>query len=239
MSTVRPRAAVSLTADWAMFVLAAAMIPIVVVQVTATDQAVLTAAEVANALIWLVFVAEYLYLLRRSADRWSFVRRRWLDLAVILLSPPFVVPVELASTRVLRLLRLVRLVAVLGRMHEGTRRATGRQGLVYVATVVALVVFMGGISVYTLEPERAPTVWDGMWWALSTVTTVGYGDIVPVTFEGRLVGAVLMIVGLASFGVLAGSVGAIFAAPHEDDAARLDRIEAELRALRAAVENKP
>ena len=130
-----------------MFVLAAAMIPIVVVQVTATDQAVLSAAEVANGLIWLVFVAEYLYLLRRSADRWSFVRRRWLDLAVILLSPPFVVPVELASTRVLRLLRLVRLIAVLGRMHEGTRRATGRQGLVYVATVVALVVFMGGISI--------------------------------------------------------------------------------------------
>jgi voltage-gated potassium channel len=221
-----------------MFVLAVAMIPIVVVQVTATDPAVLLAAEIVNSLIWVAFVVEYLYLLRQAEHRLAFVRRRWLDLLVIVLSPPFVVPVELASTRVLRLLRLVRLIAVLGRMHEGTRRATGRQGLVYVATVVFIVVFMGGVSLYTLEPERAPTVWDGLWWALTTVTTVGYGDIVPKTWEGRFIGAALMVIGLGSFGVLAGSVGAIFSAPREDDSARLERIESELRGLRTDLDRE-
>lgn len=221
-----------------MFLLAVAMVPIVVVQVTAQDPSVLAAAEVANGLIWIAFTFEYLYLLRRAADRGKFVRERWLDLLVILLSPPFLVPPELASTRVLRLLRLVRLVAVIGRMHEGTGRATGRQGLAYVAALVAIFVFMGGISLYTLEPDRAPTVWDGLWWAATTVTTVGYGDITPVSFEGRVIGVLLMTVGLASFGVLAGSIGALFTARDDADDGRLQRIEAELTTLRSALERE-
>lgn len=234
--TERERAGLAPTAEWLMFLLAVAMIPIVIVQVTAEDPAILAAAEIVNGLIWLAFVVEYLYLVRRAPDRGAFMRRRWLDLVIILLSPPFLVPAELASTRVLRLLRLVRLVAVIGRMHEGTGRATGRKGLAYVTMLAAIFVFMGGISLYTLEPERAPTIWDGLWWAATTVSTVGYGDITPATFEGRLIGVVLMTVGLASFGVLAGSVGALFTARESDDTARLERIEAELHAIREVLE---
>ncbi len=121
-------------------------------------------------------------------------------------------------------------------MHEGTGRATGRRGLAYVATLAAIFVFMGGISLYTLEPERVPTIWDGMWWAATTVSTVGYGDITPATFEGRLVAVALMIVGLASFGVLAGSVGALLTPRNDEDDRRLARIEEEVRALRAVLE---
>jgi hypothetical protein len=72
----------------------------------------------------------------------------------------------------------------------------------------------------------------------AAVVNVRVPDIVPKTWERRLIGAALMVIGLGSVGVLAGSVGAIFSAPREDDSARLERIESELRALHADLDRE-
>lgn len=217
-----------------MFFLALLMIPLVLIQVTAQDPDVLFAVEVANGLIWLAFVVE-LVLLRRRIGTWRpFLRGHWLDLAIVLFSPPFFVPPQLASLRVLRLLRLVRLLAIIGRLQQGAGRATGRQGLAYVGLLAIFMVFIGGVSLHELEPERAPTVWEGMWWAVVTLTTVGYGDIIPASFEGRVLAALLMISGLGAFGALAGSVGALFMAHEEDDVTgRLDALQRQLDRIEA------
>lgn len=219
--------------DWAMFFLALLMVPLVIVQVSSDNPDVLLAVEIANGLIWIAFVVELLVARRRFPTFRSFAAAHWLDLAIVVLSPPLVVPTQVASLRVLRLLRLVRLVAIIGRLHRGTSAAIGRQGIVYVAVLVLFLVFIGGISMHELEPERAPTVWDGFWWAVVTLTTIGYGDISPTTFEGRALAAVLMFAGLGAVATLAGSVGAMFLASDEDDIGdRLDRIEQQLRDLR-------
>lgn len=221
------------TLDWAMFFLALLMVPIVVIQVSATDPQVLIATEVANGVIWLIFVVELVVARRRYGTMRAFARDHWLDLLVVLLSPPLFVPSELASFRLLRLLRLVRLVAIIGRLHRGAGAATGRQGLAYVALLVLFLVFVGGVSMHEIEPERAPTVWDGFWWAVVTLTTIGYGDIAPATFEGRVLASVLMFAGLGAVATLAGSLGAMFLAKDDDDiSARLGSIEEELRQLR-------
>src|SRR5437870_9708193 len=81
--------------EWAMFFLALLMLPVVLIEFTAEDPQVLFAAEVANGLIWLAFASELVFLWRRSATSKSFLRAHWLDLAIVLLSPPFFVPPEL------------------------------------------------------------------------------------------------------------------------------------------------
>jgi voltage-gated potassium channel len=96
---------------------------------------------------------------------------------------------------------------------------------------VLFCIFIGGVSIHVLEPDHAATVWEGMWWAIVTVTTVGYGDISPVTFEGRIVAAGLMFIGLGAFGALAGSVSALFLVQGDDTAERLTRIERMLEEL--------
>lgn len=221
--------------EWSLFFLALLLIPLILIQVTTNDPQTLIAVEFANALIWVAFATELAYFARRASNARAFVRERWLDIAIVLLSPPFILPPEVASLRILRLLRLVRLVAVAGRLQRGAGRAAGRQGIAYIGVLAAFFVFIGGVSIHELERDRAPTVWEGMWWAIVTLTTVGYGDISPATFEGRILAAFLMVSGLAVIGALAGSVGALFLGSEEgpsDTDRRLDVMQRELHEIR-------
>lgn len=232
MSTDRSAQAAA-AVDWSLFFLALLLVPLILIQVSSEDPQILAAVEIANALIWLAFAAELVYVARHASSARAFVRERWLDIAIVLLSPPFILPAEVASLRVLRILRVVRLLAVVGRLQRGSGRALGRQGIAYIGVLGAFFVFIGGVSIHELEPDRAPTVWDGMWWAVVTLTTVGYGDISPATFEGRVLAAFLMVCGLAVIGALAGSVGALFLGsdgkPSEDR--RLDALQLELHEI--------
>ena len=101
---------------------------------------------------------------------------------------------------------------------------------------------MIGGSVAILEFERVPganilTAEDALWWALSTMTTVGYGDRFPVTTEGRMIAAVLMITGVGLFGVLSGTIAGWFLTSktnaHDSEDAS---VAAELASLRKAVD---
>lgn len=82
------------------------------------------------------------------------------------------------------------------------RRLSWLQALIVVAVVSAGFVVLGAVMVTRTDPERYPDLGTGLWWAVSTVTTVGYGDVVPATVAGRLVAAGLMFVGIASFALL-------------------------------------
>lgn len=106
------------------------------------------------------------------------------------------------------------------------------------AAVSSFVVLIGGTTVWRLEGERPGTTFrswgDGIWWALTTMTTVGYGDHVPETTSGRVVAATIMIVGVGVLGAVAAVVALIFAAAV---ARREERIlETEGRTLEARLE---
>ena len=108
------------------------------------------------------------------------------------------------------------------------------------ATAVASssVVLVGGTTVWRLEGDRPGTTFlswgDGIWWALTTMTTVGYGDQVPATTSGRVVAGMIMIMGVAVLGAVAAVVALIFASAV---ARREERIlEAEGRTLEARLE---
>jgi voltage-gated potassium channel len=153
--------------------------------------------EVGDLLIWGVFCIEYVARLLLSVDKLRFVRTHWFDLSVLIL------PV----LRPLRALRLLNALRVLNRHAVSWTR--GRLALYVVATTV-LIVLIAGLAV--LEAERGHPASNiesypqALWWAICTITTVGYGDLYPATLEGRLVALTLMVGGLGLIGFTTGSL---------------------------------
>jgi voltage-gated potassium channel len=143
-------------------------------------------------LTWGVLVLELVVRFAAAVDKWLFVRRHPLDIAAVIL------PV----LRPLRLLRLLTLLKVLNRYAGSSFR--GRVGI-YLGASVSLIVFMGSLAILDAERDgNGPitTFGDALWWALATITTVGYGDMYPVTTEGRFVAAGLMFCGIGVLGVV-------------------------------------
>jgi len=181
---------------------------------TATELLILYTIDAA---IVAVLAADFIDRVRR-AGRGYLLRNSYEVLALV---PVFLFalleqsPVLGAALRGLRLLRLLRVIALSTRGLRAVRllAALGRQvHLGHLLLFSAVVVLVGAFSVYLLEADvpdaRIRDLNDAFWWALATVTTVGYGDVVPVTVFGRAVGAVLMVSGIAILGVFISSLGA-------------------------------
>ena len=111
--------------------------------------------------------------------------------------------------------------------------------IIAILWVIAIVIF--GIVERLVDPETFDNIWLGMWWATQTVTTVGYGDVVPDETAGQLIATVLMIGGLSLFAVITGFITSAFVARAQaENRARADdpvivklgEIEAQIKALK-------
>lgn len=144
---------------------------------------------------WALLVVDLFARLVLTEDRWSFVRRHPVDILMVVL------PV----LRPLQLLRLLTLLKTLNRYAVTSMR--GRVG-VYLAASGTLIVFISALAVLDAErggPGPIQSFGDALWWALATISSVGYGDMYPVTSEGRFVAAGLMACGIGVLGVVTGS----------------------------------
>lgn len=143
--------------------------------------------------VWAAFAIDFIIRVCLARDRRRYVLRHWYDL--VLIAAPMLRP--------LRLLRLLAFARILNRSAVGG--LAGRVG-VYVAGSAIMAVGLGALAV--LDAERASpdanitSAGDALWWAMTTVTTVGYGDHFPVTTTGRFVAAALMLVGIGVVGSL-------------------------------------
>jgi voltage-gated potassium channel len=157
-----------------------------------------------------IFWIEYLGRLRAHKDRWAFVRANWYEL-------PGMVPIlpgmqgygAVRLFRLLRILRILRLVGALRRFDRFERafdRYVGGSKIGYVLLLATTVVFACATAAWLLEPETFTRFQDALWWAIVTATTVGYGDFFPRSGAGRLVGVVLMLLGVALIGAFAGTL---------------------------------
>jgi voltage-gated potassium channel Kch len=109
------------------------------------------------------------------------------------------------------------------------RRLSWLQALALVAAVTVSVVLVGAVLVTRTDPERYPELGTGLWWAVSTVTTVGYGDVVPASTVGRLLAGVLMFVGIGCFAFLTAVAASAIVVGEVGEEER--RIEAEEREI--------
>lgn len=199
-----------------------------------------TVFAVANVVIWVAFAGDYLARLYLAPSRWRFVRSHPLDLIVVVV--PFLRPF-----RVLRALRVLRLGAVAGIVHGRAQRSFHATVAAYVALSAAGLMLLAAAAMYDAE-RTAPganirTVPDALWWAMTTVTTVGYGDRFPTTGTGRLIASALMVVGIALLGVVTATIAAWFVdklrgvqAAEERTNATLSDVLGELRSLHARLD---
>jgi voltage-gated potassium channel len=179
--------------------------------------------------IWVAFAVEYLIRLYLVPHKAVFVKHNLLDLAVVVL--PFLRPFRvIRSARALRLLRAGRVTVYLTRGASSAKDVLTRHGLHYALLVGAVLVLTAALIVSELE-RTAPgatihSFGDAIWWALATMSTVGFGDKYPVTEAGRAVAVVLMFFGIGIFGLLAASLASFFIGKKREE--RVDPVVAEI-----------
>ncbi|MEL7975466.1 ion channel [Isoptericola sp. F-RaC21] len=165
-------------------------------------------------LTWLMFVVDYVVRVRLAPHAWTYVRRHPLELAVVVL--PVLRPLLLVSV-VIRLNR-ANAVRLRGRVVRFAAAGTG------------LLVVVGALMVTQAE-RGAPgativNLGDGFWWAVVTITTVGYGDYTPVTPAGRVVAVCLMLGGIALLGVVTATLSSWLVERVTDTSSPDDRLGA-------------
>ena len=184
-------------------------IPVTILQLLPPADPWRTIADVLNWVIWLAFLAEVLVMLAVVSSRRRWPREHVVDVAIVVLTPPFLVSV-VQSVRLLRLLRLLRLM----RLAPLIRALFSGEGLRFAALLTLLTALAGGAAFASVE--NIP-VGDGVYWAITTMTTVGYGDINPSTPEGKVIAITVMLVGIGFAALVIGAIAERFTNRHVDD----------------------
>jgi voltage-gated potassium channel len=156
-----------------------------------------------NWAIWLTFLAEVVIMLAVVPSRKIWLRSHLLELAIVVLTPPAL----LSAVQPIRLLRLLRVLRVL-RLGPLFRLLLSDQGLQYTAALALLTAIAGGAAFSAVEANVS--IGNGIYWAIVTMTTVGYGDITPHTTAGKIVAVFVMLIGIGTATLLIGAVAQRF-----------------------------
>lgn len=183
--------------------------------------------DLAVGMIWALFAGEVLVLAVLAPSARQMLKEHWLDILIVIV--PFLRPFRLA-----RLARVLRAGGLLGRSVSAISAVTQRKGMQVTGAVALALIAGSGLLVWIFERDAPGSTItspeDGLWWAVVTATTVGYGDHAPVTGDGRALAVVLMLVGVGLVGVVSANIAAHLVERDREDEmtelrAQLDRIE--------------
>ena len=157
---------------------------------------------------WLAFAVDLIYGIWKAESKKEFLKRHPLEIASVLL--PFLRPLRLM--RVISFGSLALQKVAIGRQFAITVKVA--ISALFISYIAAIQIT---ISERSIEGSNIKNFSDGLWWAVTTVTTVGYGDRYPTTTEGRLLAVLLMITGISLVGVITASVAAWFVKMSQED----------------------
>lgn len=207
--------------------------------------------ETVLVITWFVFVADYVVHVRLQPGYLKLGQGKF-DLGVVVLTAPWFLIPGMGTARFLSLARLARLARIAKASGGGIRRLFQQLGTVGIVT--GLIILTSAYIAYVAEHpvnDQFADFGDAVWWATETLTTVGYGDIYPITTTGRLAAVVLMFSGLAVLGILAGALASFFGFGNDETAdasppastngepdaldARLSDLDSAIAAVRAEI----
>jgi voltage-gated potassium channel len=203
-------------ADVPLLILAVGFVPLVAAQIFDADlsEDAGRAVTIGYVAIWAIFVVDYVVRFALAPDRKRFFRGHIIDLFI--LAFPF-----------LRPFILIRLGATFGKVGLQVRQIFTRHHLLPAIGAAVGIMFTGSILVLVVERDRGAidSLGEALWWGVQTITTVGYGDLVPVTPAGRIIGAMVMVSGVAVFGVVAANLAAFLTDVQRRDIAAREDVE--------------
>ncbi len=157
-------------------------------------------------LIWSLFVLEAILLSLCVRDPVRYLRENWLNLLIIVtIFPPLWIYAPLPAG--LRLIRLLVLVNVFVRMVKILYKFLRQNNLGTTLLSSAIIIIVAGVLISVIDPAFS-TPFEGIWWAWVTVSTVGYGDFVPISTTGRVFAILLILLGIGLFALLTAQISA-------------------------------
>lgn len=182
-------------------------------------------------LVWFAFVVEVITMIYLVKRKLYYVFSNWLNPAIIFLTFPLWLEEfdHIGVLRFIRILILLRIIFPWARSahHALTLNRAGMTLLVFIITTT-----LSGVLITTFD-SGIQTPFEGIWWAWETVTTVGYGDVLPTTVAGKLLAMCVMVLGVVLFSLLTATISAYFVGKDRDEAImkRLDAHEEKLLKL--------
>lgn len=166
-----------------------------------------------DVIIALLFLFDFLFEYSQAKHKKDYFKKNWYYLLAA-------IPVSggtfqaLRTIQLFRIFRIIRLYIRIKALSEKTEKVSKHSSrYMFVALFAVVVIFTGSTLFYQAEKASNADIsgfFDALWWAVVTATSVGYGDIYPTTFEGRIIAMVLMIFGLALLGTIVGLVSNYF-----------------------------
>lgn len=229
---------------WQIFVLAASVVSVVLIGGTFAPRlspAVVELLRQLDAVVCLIFFSDFILQTWKAPDRWRYLRTwGWIDLlsSIPLMMEPFGV------VRIARIFRIFRVIRVVRGSDLRLRKFASNPAQATLFTIGMLflvVVTLSSTAMLIVEEDASSpinTAGDALWWCMVTLSTVGYGDVVPVTRAGRVIAVLTMLGGIAVFSTFTAFVASTFLAARQtngltraefaDLVERLDRIERNL-----------
>jgi voltage-gated potassium channel len=236
--------------DLPMMILSLALVPLIVIpMLVAIPESAEPAILAAEWLIWGAFAAELMVKTYLAPNRGRYLVRHWFDVIVVIV--PLLRPLRaVRSARALRLLRLMWVASLGMKALESARGILAQHRLHYVLAVTGGLVIVAAALVSNFERGAGGSITDfptALWWAITTITTVGYGDTYPVTAEGRGVGVLVMLIGITVFGLLTANIAAFFVQSNQakenvslhDVIRKLDAMQQQVAELQAQIADSP
>ncbi|CAM2738228.1 potassium channel family protein [Fructilactobacillus fructivorans] len=166
--------------------------------------------------IWIIFTVDYFGGLFLAKKKWKYVKTHLFDLLAII---PFGFGLSFFKisrvTRLTRVFRIFRVAGVLGKFKERIEKFLKTNGFIYLL-IICIIIILLAAGLYSIVENTSLT--NSIWWAITTTTTVGYGDISPKTKIGKGIAIILMLVGVSFVGMLTSTLTTFFSKDSNQEA---------------------